>query len=356
MPDYIFNLTRKDEFIIVTLKDVAKTCGVSVSTASRAFDKTSRISQPIRQKILTCAEELGYTPNLIARGLKSRRTMTVALIVPSIENRFYIDVLKYMEVALYQHGYRLMVNFVQAGIITERDCLETAFSAQADAIVILPQDTTNQQFIDKLEEHIEIIQLFNAPYSQIDSVTMDDEGGTEAGTDYLITRGHRRILFAGGEDRINGFWRAVDRAKIPREELLVLPRSLTVEQMCRELCAYRPTAIFSVANSNEIVWQAIHELKLSIPDDISMIAYDNTNWIRMVGITAVAHDLAKISDSVVTQLMRRLNGSDSGGPKHLILDPYIVERKSVRTIGGVEQGGNFSGDWSMLVFDQPPVY
>ena len=228
------------------MKDVAKACGVSVSTVSRAFDESSRISQPVRQKILSRAAELGYTPNLLARSLKSNRSMTIALIIPSIENRFYIDVLQHLELVLHQYGYRLLVTFVHEGVTTERECLEMAASAQVDGIIVLPQDSTNKQYLNSLAEQMRVIQLFNAPYSHMDSVIMDDEKGAEIGTNYLLQHGHRRILYVGGEDRIAGFWRAIDNAGIPHSEVMTLTGPVSVDLICDAIKTFHPTAIFAI--------------------------------------------------------------------------------------------------------------
>lgn len=318
--------------IIVTLKDIAKECGVSVSTVSRAFDKTSRISQPVRQKILSCASEMGYTPNLIARSLKSNRTMTIALIIPSIENRFYIDVLKHLEIQLHQYSYRLIVSFIQPGITTERECLEMMAAAQVDGIIMIPEHTTDESFIMSLSEQVKIIQLFSNPYSQIDSVIMDDDGGAEAGTEYLLRHNHRRILFVGGENRRIGFWRAIDSAGIPHDEVFTLHDLASVDEIRDTIRTFCPTAIFSIGASNETVWTALQQLELSIPNDISLIVYDNTKWISLIGLTAVAHNLEEIAAALVAQLLRRLNEDDASPAVHAILNPFIVERKSVKTL------------------------
>ena len=315
--------------IIVTLKDVARDCGVSVSTVSRAFDKSSRIRQPVRQKILSRATEMGYTPNLIARSLKSNRTNTIALIIPSIENRFYIDVLKHLEITLHQYGYRLLVSFVQPGITTERECLEMVASAKVDAVILIPIDADNISYIESLSTHTKFIQLFTRLFDQIDSVVMDDIGGAELGTNYLIGHGHSRLLLVGGEDRAEGFWRAVDAANIPRTQVTTLPWYATEADICECIRSFHPTAIFSVANANEVVWRAIQQMELSIAEDISLIVYDNTKWVSLVGMTAVAHDLERIAATLVEQLLKRLNDEENTPAIHITLDPFIIERKSV---------------------------
>lgn len=272
---------------------------------------------------------MGYTPNLIARSLKSNRTNTIALIVPSIENRFYIDVLKHLEITLHQHGYRLLVSFVQPGITTERECLEIVVSAKVDAVILIPIDADSISYIENLPGHTKFIQLFTRLFDQIDSVVMNDIGGTELGTNYLIGHGHSRLLLVGGEDRAEGFWRAVDAANIPRTQVTTLPWYATEADICKCIRSFHPSAIFSVANANEVTWRSIQQMELSIAEDISLIVYDNTKWVSLVGLTAVAHDLEQIAATLVEQLLKRLNDEDNTPAVHITLDPFIIERKSV---------------------------
>lgn len=319
-------------FTIVTLKDIADICGVSASTVSRAFDKSSRISDPVRKRILDCAAELGYTPNLIARGLKKSKTMTVAFIIPDIGNRFYINVIQHLEIILHQYGYRLLVTFVQNSITTERDCLEMAVSAHVDGIIIIPWVIENKEYIASLRENFKIIQLFTSLYPELDSVIMDDDFGAEIGVNYLIENNHKRILYLGDENRITGFWRAIDRAKISHDSVLTLPTMTTIDDLCTEITNFQPTAIFSISTASETAWQALRKLNLSIPDDISMITYDNNQWGELIGLTSVAHNLEELSSLLVKQLLTRLNGDTDSPAKHLVLNPFIIERDSVKKL------------------------
>ncbi len=314
---------------IVTLKNIADACGVSVSTVSRAFDKQSRISQPVRQQILSCASEMGYTPNLIARSLKSSKTKMIALIIPSIDNRFYIEVLKHLEITLHQHGYRLLVSFVQEGIATERECIEMMISAKVDAIVLITQTEQNRDYIFSLREQVKIIQLFGAPFDWLDSVVMDDNLGAQLGTEYLIHHNHHRILFTGGEDRLQGLRHAIVNSGISPSNVIMLPWNISPQDVCDAIHRYHPTAIFSVAYTNEAVWTALQQLNLKIPDDISWIAYDNTKWIQLAEVCAVAHNLEEITSALVKQLISRLDEHNDAPPKHIVLEPFIIERKSV---------------------------
>lgn len=313
---------------MVTLKDIARSCGVSVSTVSRAFDENSAISQPVRQRILQCAGELGYMPNLIARSLQSRRTMTIAFVIPSIDNSFYIEVLRHLEIKLHRYGYRLMVSFIHDDISTEQDCLEVAAAAQVDGIIFIPNDRRNEQYVHTLQKNTPMIQLFHAPYEELDSVVVDDDRGAQDGARYLLERNHRRLLFICSDSRAGGFLRALEAANVAEEDRLILPCQTPTDILCETIRCFRPTAIFSVAEANETAWSAVQKMGLSIPKDVSMIAYDNTKWVDLIGLTAIAHDLENIAATVVDQLLKRLEG-DTAPAQHLVLSPFIVARNSV---------------------------
>ncbi len=315
-----------------TLKDIAKHCQVSYSTVSRAFDPDSRISSTTRKRILDYATEINYKPNLIARSLKKHESKTIGIIIPSIDNIFYIEVLKYIEIALKHCGYRLLVSFVQNDVNTELDCLELMSASQVDGMIIFPEDRANSEYILRLSSKIQISQLFNAPYPEIDSVVMDDVGGTANGTRYLINRGHRRILYLGGPERLSGFTKVLNEYGVPETEVCIMADCQNSRQVVTAIQQFRPTAVFAIACTSEYAWNAIRSLNLSIPQDISLIVYDDTKWVSMLGVTAIAHNLEAIANTLVNQLIFRLRTKDSP-PKeimHIVLDPFIRERESVK--------------------------
>lgn len=315
-----------------TLKDIAKHCQVSYSTVSRAFDPESRVSPTTRKRILEYAEEIKYRPNLIARSLKKHESKTVGIIIPSIDNIFFIEVLKYIEIALKHCGYRLLVSFVQKDVNTELDCLELMSASQVDGMIIVPEDCSNREYILRLSKHIHISQLFEAPYSEIDSVVMDDIGGTANGTRYLINRGHRKILYVGEPKRLPGFTNTLREYGISDEEVLIMTDCQNSRQVVSAIKEFQPTAIFAIACASEYAWNAIKALNLSIPQDVSLIVYDDTKWVSMLGVTAIAHNLEEIANTSVDQLIFRLRNKNTPQKdvKHIVLDPFIRERNSVK--------------------------
>lgn len=316
---------------MTNIMDVARTCGVSIATVSRAFNKDSVIKAETRIKILETAEAMGYTPNMVARGLKRSKSQTVGIIIPSIDNYFYIDALKYIEIELQKRGYRLIVSFIFHGVTEERDALEAMSSARLEALIVFPRSRINEDYIKKLTMQSKIIQLFTAPYDEYDSLVIDDVYGIEIAARYLIDRGHRRILYIGGDSRVKGYENVFAERGIEYDPALISLEWLLDGQKISDIIkSTEPTAIIAVARQAEAVWCALNHMKTIIPDDISFIANDDVNWVKMFGITSVSHPLEEIASRLIERLFFIINNGSE--PQKITIRPFITERSSVKSI------------------------
>lgn len=316
---------------MTNIMDVARTCGVSIATVSRAFNKDSVIKAETRKKILETAEAMGYTPNMVARGLKRSKSQTVGIIIPSIDNYFYIDALKYIEIELQKRGYRLIVSFIFHGVTEERDALEAMSSARLEALIIFPRTRINAEYIKKLSMQSKIIQLFTAPYDEYDSLVIDDVYGIEIATRYLLDRGHRKILYIGGDSRVQGYKNVFAERGLKFDPALISLEWLLDERKITEIIkSTEPTAVIAVARQAEAVWCALNHMKTAIPDDISFIANDDVNWVKMFGITSVSHPLEEIASRLTERLFFIINHESE--PQKITIRPFITERTSVKSI------------------------
>jgi len=313
-----------------TIKEVAKACGVSKSTVSRAYDKNSVIKEKTREYILNTANEMGYVPNIVARGLKTSKSHMVGIIIPSVENTFYLDLLKYIEMELHRHNYRLMVIFLQQGITEERGALETMVYSKVDAIIILTDTRINSDYIEKISGRIKIIQLFAAPYDEYGSVVMNDVFGVEIAVEHLFSMGHTRILYTGGDNRVKGLYNAYNKYGMTVDRSMIsLNWAADIDMITDMIKNTNPTAVLAIANQSTTAWKALKKMSLNIPEDISFIAYDDVNWVQMCDVTAIAHPLINIAKTLIESLIELLK-SDS--INKIILDPYIIERNTVKFI------------------------
>ena len=318
---------------MTNIKEVAKECGVSVATVSRVFSGSDPVRPETRESVLAAARRLGYSPNILARGLKKSRTQTVGIIVPSIDNSFYLGILKEIESILRKHGYRMLVSFLQHGGTSEREAIALMASSRVDALVFSPRDRSGADLIGALKETTELFQLFTDTYEEIDSVTVDDAGGVYEAVKLLLENGHRRILYVGGDPRAAGYSRAFSEAGLTADEgLISLDWSVSEEDIRRMLVKRQPTAVLSIAGLSEKVWCAVRSLSLNVPEQLSMIVYDDSVWARLLGITAVAHPLGEIAEKLCERIFYRLEETDTPLlPENgkVSVSPFLINRGSV---------------------------
>lgn len=319
---------------VVSLKDLSKRCGCSVSTVSRAFSNPDIVKEETKHNIFSVAEEMGYTPNALARSLKNTHSQTIGIIIPSINNLFYIEVLKNIELELHKRDYKLIVSFLQPGIIDERAALEPIVSARVDGIIIFSDNRDNERYFKRIDKQIRIVQLFTRPYDEYDSIVIRDADGMELAADCLLKRGHRRILYFGFSDRVEGYRRAYRKRgfPVPEELIYIEDRPLTAEIFSEALQDHHPTAVLTCSLNSQTAIQTMIGQKIRIPEDISFISYDDSNWARIMGITVIAHPLETVTEHVVNTLLERIHCPQEGGitPVRIEIMPYLIERKSVR--------------------------
>jgi DNA-binding LacI/PurR family transcriptional regulator len=319
---------------MINMKDLAKACGVSVATVSRVINADPAVKPETREKVLAAAKRLGFTPNLAARSLKLAKSRTVGIIIPSISNQFYYEILGYIEAELNKRGYHLLVSFIQHGVTTERDALEAMSSARLEALILSPRTCDNGEYLRMLSSQLntKIVQIFTAPFEEYGSLVVDDFYGTYEATRYLIEHGHRRIMYIGGDNRAGGYKSALEAAGLSYDPSLVSLDWLLEEDIVAEMITSKgPTAIIAVARQAEVTWRALRKLKLSVPDDISFIAFDDVKWVGMFDITAIAHPLTEIASVLAKQLFYAIDNPDAP-PEKTVIKPYLIERSSVSKI------------------------
>ena len=168
---------------MVTLNDIAKKAGVSTSTASRAFQENASISQQMRDRVYQAAKELNYTPNLLARGLKSNRSHLIGLDICDIENPFYSLIIKAMEDELKKLGYQLVLSYSNGDCREERKNLELFMGMQAMGVVFMPTSSKNRNLVSLMTKRgMAMLQLFNKVYDFVDTISIMDDRGTQRAT------------------------------------------------------------------------------------------------------------------------------------------------------------------------------
>ena len=330
----------------VTLKDVAKTAGVSYATVSRALSGSNQIGQATRERIVRLCEEMGYTGNYVARSMVKKKTDLIGLVVPAIENEFMSQLAYYAEMSARSHGYNIMLCDSGPDLRQEINVVKLLLGRQVDGILIVPQNSITYEHIAAYIEDVPTVFLSENLRDQPQSyVAIDNSRGTFLGTEYLYRLGHREILYFGCRDstthrlRAEGYQRACQKFGL-RERILhsEFPRS-SIEngyQMAKALFE-KPvdyTAIFASTDSNALgIMKAADEHGIRIPDQLSLIGFDNipSTALPRIELTTIEQPKKAMAIQAVEMLLDKIE-HETQGYVHQILMPSLVERSTCRSI------------------------
>ncbi|HWQ57612.1 MAG TPA: LacI family DNA-binding transcriptional regulator [Clostridia bacterium] len=331
----------------VTIKDIAKVAGVSYATVSRALSGSSEIGVETRERVLKICREMGYTTNYVARSMVMRRTKLIGLIVANIDNPFMSELAYHIELRAREQGYNLMLCNSSHDLALEREVFSLLVGRQVDGIILVPAGSDSYEnlrpYISKVPTVFMSENLRDVPESYI---SVDNYRGTRLGTEYLYSLGHRSILYLGRRKnsmthqlRAEGY---VDACR----ELGMEPAfcnsgfSFSSIQAGYQLARHtfqkpmKQTAIFAAADSLALgVMEAAEEAGIRIPEDLSLIGFDNIMYTDLpkINLTTIEQPKKTMASMAVDVLLEKI-GDPSAGYSHRILMPSLVERGTCRRI------------------------
>lgn len=331
--------------VAATVRDVARKAGVSAMTVSRVVNDHPGVSAETREKIEAAIIELNYIPSKIGSGLVSAKTQLIGLIVPDVSNPFFAPIVRGAETAARKAGYRMLLCNSESDLRLERDYVSDLVSHRVEGLLIAPVGDRSDAHLGKLVEGSFPLVLLDrhVPGIDCDTVTLDNVSAAKRLVDHLIAVGHRQIAFvtdaddvSTGRERLAGFKQALEGAGIPYAEELVL--HTTTDQMggyrsaqqILSMCK-RPTAIFAVNNMTAVgVMQALREAGLGVPQDISLVCFDDVQHLAVFSpFLTVIDQPAEIMAGVAAQLLIERIAHTAGKQRRNITFPgTLVVRQS----------------------------
>lgn len=346
---------------IVNIRHIAEKTALSITTVSRVlngYSKQFRISDATTQRVLEVAKELNYTPNQIAQSLRLKRTNTIGLMVPDIGNPFFAGMAKIITAESANRGYSVILTASNDNYKIEKELLSLLISRNVDAMIMIP--------CGKEKKHIEAVSKRGIPVlfldrylenSAIPFITTDNYEGAYNITQYLISNGHRRISCVQGATdtvpnnrRIKGFLDALKANKIGSgytitgKDFSIESGYIETKLLLSRKKEERPTAIFALSTMTLLgVLKAINECELIIPDDISVVSFDNQPFLEYLNpsITCVAQPIEEISKIAIEKLIDGLEKKESV-TANLFIKPTIIFRHSVRMLPSFRQEKDIS--------------
>jgi LacI family transcriptional regulator len=307
----------------ITIRDVAKAAGVSISTVSRVLNDKDDVAPETYQKVQDVIEELDYTSSLAARSMRSRRTNVIGLIMPDVEDPFSIQVMKGVNRAIAELGYDLIVYTggdikKESTADREQRYVSLLNSSITDGVILVTPAATTFSTASPV-----VVVDPNNEGPDCPAVIATNRAGALAVMKYLIELGHRRIGFIGGRSelesagrRLQGYKDGLSEAGIPLDPEMIQSGDYTEET--GYICAQKllelpdpPTAIFAANDQSAIgAIRAISEAGLQVPEDVSVVGFDNipeAAYIRP-GLTTVDQSIDTMGYIATEMLIGLIQG------------------------------------------------
>jgi LacI family transcriptional regulator len=333
-----------------TIYSIAREAGVSVATVSRFFNKSHLVKETTRNKLLEICSKHGYEPSKIASAITTKRTKTIALLLPSFREPPFMDLLSGAEYELSKRGYCLNIFNVRQSIERELEVASIIDNRFIDGVIFsgVYGNKKDKIFISEmLNRGIPCVMVDRIiPNIDIPYVASNDYLGGKIAAKYLIENNHKRIGIITYDrsvyifnQRVKGFTDVLKRSNIESE--FIFDVSLEFKKIEGNILSKKDeviksgvTAVFNTSDSIAIIlMRMLLEAKLNIPSDISIIGYDNMAYSNLTHprLSTVHHDMYEIGKSVVDILIHRLESGTYNSMKQII-DPKIVPRDSVRKL------------------------
>lgn len=327
-----------------TISDVARRAGVSPATVSRVLQGAANVHPDTRERVEQAIAELGYVPSAVARGLRSKRTRSLALVVPDITNPFWTTVVRGVEDIAHEQDYSVLLGNTDENPVKQQRYLDFLIGQQVDGVIIAPYDSDAGKLDTLRRRNIPTVIVDRRIEGwDVDSVLGDSLAGARALVRHLIELGHRRIALISGpaltstaEDRVAGYCLALAEAGIPVDPALIRRgeyRAASGAELTHRLLdeGLKPTAIFAGNNAIALgVIEALVKRGVRIPQDMALVSFDdlpNTSHLFPF-LTVMAQPAYDLGVNAAQLLLSRLDSDGSLRPRHVVLPPRLIIRHS----------------------------
>lgn len=330
----------------ITIKNIARLAGVSVSTVSRAMNNTFDVGAETRERILRLAAEHGYRANSVARGLVTQKLYTIGLIVPDISNPFFSEIAVGVERRARALGYNVI--FCNSGNDPdmERESIAMLRGKMVDGLIASLSRENVAELASIEAAGFPLVQLDRSlPSAKTAAVLVDNRASGYFATKHLLDLGHRRIAHFTGNlatqsanDRLRGFMQAVQEYDLNSDEYLICEGTFSVEsgsQLFNQLLerGQRPSAIFAASDLQALgVISAAFDAGIIVPDELSVIGHDDIPLAALVRprLTTMAQPKDKLGEISVNLLVEKLidRPESEQPPENHVLQTELVIRQS----------------------------
>ena len=332
-----------------TIKDVAKTANVSISTVSRVLNNSGYTSQDTKDRVYNAVEKLNYQKNLVAAAMISKQTATLGLIIPDIKNVFYGDLTRAVEDTAHKLGFNVILCNTDNDLNKEREYIEFLVQKGIDGIIFSTPEVEDKNIRElvKAKPDLPIILLGSeVDGAKVDQVLVDNFHGAYLATEHLLQLGHQKIGYISGQpesystiERQKGYETALkDYGISPSEENIILDEFKVDSgyKNGKKMLSQEdhPTAIFAGNDAIGVgVYNAARELGLRIPEDISVVGFDHSLFSEIVypKLTTIKTPIQEMCEKAV-QLIVEIAVDKKNFKETITFEPTLMEQQSTQAL------------------------
>ncbi len=337
--------------LAVTINEIAKMAHVSKSTVSRVINKSGPVSKQTKEAVLSAIASVNFQPSPIARGLALKKTNTIGLVIQDIRNPYYALACWHVERFLRPYGYITIMCNADNDSEIEQSILTAMTNHSVDGVLVIggEQDYSHVLEGDGVESIPLVLVDREASGRMLTSVTLDNEYGGQLAVDYLFSLGHERIAYVTSDftvaekQRLQGYMTEHRNRGIAVDSELIISleegqwHEGDLNRILRIFSLnHRPTALFASNDFKALqVLRLFRRNNISIPDDISVIGFDDTEIASVVhpALTTIHQPIGRMVELGAKLLLDQLDGGVVTEEKR-VLSPWLVERESTRRIAG----------------------
>lgn len=330
-----------------TVKDIAIKAGVSQSTVSKVLNNYPGVGNATRKKVLDAIEELGFVPDMIARSMVKKKTNTIGLIVGDIANPFFSEIAKIIIMNAKYRGYDVILSDTDYKTENFRNALMTMLARRVDGIIIGSVERNDKSIDLLINEGFPFILINRKTEDEkLNYVVLDNEKGARMAMEHLITLGHNKIAFISGPKKYStfhhryiGYKNTLEKYRIKyRPDFVFDSSEQPLDEYINKILSSteKPTAFFAASDQLAIrVMALLHEKGYKIPEDFSIIGFDNTDFSAnpFINLTTVSQNKTEMATIALEKLIQLIDGEISKSlPIHVILEPELIVRKTTSNI------------------------